>query len=415
MNTPDQIQPAFDAAMESLFPDSPPVRLGLGLSGGGDSMSLLLLLVNWARQNGTIVEALSVDHGFRPEAKDEIALAARQCAALGVAHQSNDWRWDGGGNLQDAARQARRAAFSEWQQTAKLDAVALGHTADDQAETVLLRLARGSGVDGLAAMEPRSTQPNLILIRPLLGLRRADLRAYLSAKGASWADDPSNDDPRFDRVRARQLLSALAPLGLTVDRLTRTAQQMQSARTVLRRAARHQAVETVAMDRGDLMLDLAALEATEFETAHRVLAAALSFVSGQQYRPRFDRLAQTLASRKTATLHGCLLTFDAERLRVSREPAAVAGLACAPDQVWDGRWRLIGPAQDGMEIRALSEAGLHQCTEWRNAGLPRQSLAASPSIWLEDRLVAAPLAGLENGWSAELLPEKANFAAYLPL
>lgn len=154
------------------------------------------------------IEAATVDHGLRPESADEAAMVARLCAELAVPHATLCVRVPGG-NLQDEARKTRYAALDGWARERGLRALATAHHADDQAETLLMRLNRASGAAGLAGVRARAHVPgsDLLLLRPLLGWRRAELQAVLDAAGVVAAQDPSNADERFDRVRMRQALA----------------------------------------------------------------------------------------------------------------------------------------------------------------------------------------------------------------
>ena len=165
---PDTLAAAFDAAFDSAFDSAGSGPLGVAVSGGGDSVALLLMLATVAR--GRPLAAVTVDHGLRPESGDEAAAVEALCAARGIPHATLRWNgWDGAGNLQDRARQARRTLIGAWARANGIGAVALGHTLDDQAETFLMRLARGSGVDGLSGMAPATRAEGVLWLRPLLG------------------------------------------------------------------------------------------------------------------------------------------------------------------------------------------------------------------------------------------------------
>ncbi|PSL19966.1 tRNA lysidine(34) synthetase TilS [Shimia abyssi] len=380
-------------------------RIGVAVSGGGDSMAMLDLL----RRAGVALDVVSVDHGFRAEAADEMTLVARYCARHVLRHDVLSWSWDGRGNKQDAAREGRAALIADWAVARGLGHVALGHTLDDQAETVLMRLSRGSGVDGLAAMMPVSQRLGVRWLRPVLSVQRAELRAYLRAEEQAWADDPSNDDTSYDRVRVRKLLEGLEPMGLSAKRLARTAAHMARARDALDWALGALVREVVTLDSGDVVITLPKFAAAPEDLQTRLLARALGWISGDAYKPRYSALEAALKSKTVFALSGCLVIRKRDQLRITREWAAVAESCCAVGELWDGRWRLTGDAQNGMEIRALGEAGLAECTEWRATGRPRQSLLASPSVWHNGVLVAAPLAGLDAGWYAEIVPEHGDF------
>mgnify|MGYP005842379077 CR=1 FL=1 len=400
----------------AFAPGALPERLGVAVSGGGDSTALLLLARDWARSHGVALAAVTVDHGLRPEATQEARGVAEVCAGLGIAHEVLRWDgWSGAGNLQAEARAARYRLMAGWARETGVTAIALGHTMDDQAETVLLRLARGSGVDGLSGMAPQRRALGVAWLRPLLGLRRAALRAFLRERGVGWAEDPSNDDPRYDRVRARAALTALASLGIGVAGLVETAARLSEARAALEEAARGAAARIIRVEAGDVLIDAAALRALPGEVRERILAHALCWVASAEYRPRhaaLRRLMERALNGAGGTLHGCLVTAHAGVLRLSREPCAVAGLRVPVAKVWDGRWRLIAPLRQdvapdaprppGMTVAALGEAGLRACPDWRASGLPRATLLASPAVWCGGDLLAAPLAGKGEGWVARL-------------
>ena len=179
--------------------------MGVAVSGGPDSLALLLLA---AEALPGRVAAATVDHGLRPESGSEAAMVAQVCAELGVPHEILKVTLSPG-NIQAEARAVRYAALGAWAAGAGLDAVATAHHADDQAETLLLRLNRGSGVAGLAGVRARGKVPasKLLLLRPLLDWRRSELGAIVAAAGLVAIDDPSNANPRFDRARLRKHLA----------------------------------------------------------------------------------------------------------------------------------------------------------------------------------------------------------------
>ncbi|WP_300548683.1 tRNA lysidine(34) synthetase TilS [Roseovarius sp.] len=396
------------------FHPKPPRRLGVAVSGGSDSLALLLLVDEWRENGGPEVFAVTVDHGLRPEAAGEAKEVARICAGRGIAHETLTWRdWDQQGNLPDQARRARYRLMAEWAKAQGIGDIAIGHTADDQAETFLMRLARGAGVDGLSAMRTQWQQGDLRFHRPMLGLTRETLRDMLRARGQGWVDDPSNEDTAYARVRARAALVALEPLGISAGGLADVARKMADVRDTLYGYVIDAARENLRFEQGDLILGRAGFERLRPEVARRLLQAMLGWISGADYVPRGRAMEALLAAARDGrgmTLQGCLLSVTADDVRLSREFNAVAGLRVPVDGVWDGRWYVEqGPDIAGAELAALGEAGLRACPDWRLGGVPRASALALPGVWRGDELLGAPLLGWANGWSIKAMRGEEEF------
>jgi tRNA(Ile)-lysidine synthase len=380
----------------------------VAVSGGSDSTALLLLLHAWAGAEGRALHAVTVDHALRPESANETAKVSRLCQERDIPHDILCWTEKPlQGNLQEAARDARRALIAGWAGGRGLSAVALGHTLDDQAETVLMRLSRGSGVDGLAAMVPVREAEGVLWLRPLLTLRRAALRNWLAAQGVGWCEDPSNDDRRFARVRARQALEHLAPLGLTPERLAATAARMAVARAALEADTRSLAGVCVrAGVAGDLLLDPAPLVTAPREVALRLLASALMWVSGERFRPRLVRLQAALDAIVSGplgagrTLHGCVIRPARGGLAIRRELSRVESPVPIKAGRWDNRWELVeGPQTNEFLIGAVGKAGLDALPRWRKtSSAPREALLATPALWDGATLIAAPLVAAAGPW-----------------
>ncbi len=384
------------------FGANPPKAIGVAVSGGSDSTALLHLMHQWASGAGVTLHAVTVDHGLRDAAAGEAKSVARMCAGLGIDHSTLRWTgWDGKGNLQDQARRARYGLMAGWAQERGIKMIALGHTVEDQAETFLMRLARGSGVDGLSGMATRRKSDGVTWVRPVLLQRRQDLRDYLQRHGIGWIDDPTNEDERFDRVKIRKAMQVLADLGLDAERLAGTAQDLQIARIALEHQTKEAAERIATVENGDVVLDRLQYRRLPTEISARLFSYALCWVSSAEYRPRRSALIDAECSTnigKASTLHGCLITANKDEIRITREHQAVKDTVCPTDAVWDNRWHLIGPHETGLELRALGATGLAECPDWRETGMPRTSLLATPAVWRKDSLIAAPLAGLGNGW-----------------
>ena len=397
-----------DNFLNNLPPD---LVLGVAVSGGSDSMGLLHLLI----RAGVSVSVATVNHNLRDEAGAEAQAVADYCAAHGVSHEVLHWHWDKKGNLQDQARRGRYGLLSDWAARGGFRDVALGHTADDNIETFLMGLSRGAGLDGLSGMRPEFVREGITFHRPLLQTRRADLRETLVCAGVSWSDDPSNDDPGYQRIQIRQNLTALEATGVSADMVLMSLSHLQATRRDVNADLARALAGHFRLDRGDLCFDLDWFETVAPESRRRLLNCALQFVSGQEYPPRGAKLMRVLADlRQKSVLHGCVILSDATVLRVGRELAAVADLHVPSTELWDQRWHVAGAHSQSTEIRALGETGLTQCIgDWRDVGLPRSTLLASPSVWDGDTLIAAPLAGWANNWTLTLRQHDSEYLEFV--
>lgn len=383
-------------------------RLGVAVSGGSDSVAGLVLACEALGPNRLC--AATVDHGLRAQAGQEAAQVAALCDKLGVPHEILTWRERPEGNLQDAAREARYALLADWARRNDLSGVIIAHTLDDQAETVLMRLARGSGVDGLGAMQAEREDGDVTWLRPLLTVNREALRAELHARGIGWIDDPSNDDTRFLRVRARQALAALAPLGIDAEGLAATATQMQHARHALEAQTAQAMAAHVTVSPSGYVQIAPALFTLPQEIRDRVVAALLMRLSSARYRPRLADMHRLIA-RGEGTLMGCVLAQHSGQHVLYREAQAVAQIVTPSEALWDGRWSAQGAHQSSTQIRAAGQSGLAQLSEqarnglhphWRETKLPENALKAMPAIWENERIIAAPLHKWPNGWQINL-------------
>nr|WP_229754888.1 tRNA lysidine(34) synthetase TilS [Mameliella alba] len=395
----------FAEAMGQLLGPDFPSEIGLAVSGGGDSMAMLTLAHNWSHVWGVRLRVVTVDHGLRPESADEAAMVARECAELGWPHTTLRWHWDGTGNKMDAARRGRLALIDAWR--GSLSHVLMAHTRDDVAETFLMRLARGSGVDGLSAMSARRHVGGMQILRPCLEMGRAELRHYLTVLKGRWVEDPSNDDPAYGRVRMRRLLADLQAEGLGAETLADTAARLRDDRLALamRAATIWDGVGTQT-GWGGLTLAPDWHEQVEPATQRRLLSAMLRFVSGADYAPRaeaLEGLRDRLVSGGGGTLHGCEVIHHRGRVLMFREAAAVAeATAIAPGVTWDGRWQVTTPDHAGRTIRALGEDGWRQVAETPPCAPPFRAALSLPSIWQDDTLLACDALGVGPGNTARL-------------
>ncbi len=280
-----------------------PGNFAVAVSGGSDSMALLLLAADFREKTGVRIAAVSVDHGLRAEAKDELRFVARACETLAVEHHVLHWRRRRDEETspqvgQDEARHARHALLAEWAARFDHRHIALGHTRDDRLETFLMRARQGSGWHGLAGLLPESVSPvwpegrGLVLFRPLLAFGREELRDELRARNVGWIEDPSNALLRFERVRMRRLLKRMD--AKTIDKTVRVMNRLlamraavaEEASTLIRRL-RHDA------DGADIPLE--ARDLVGDEAWLRFVEAMVMGAGAAPHPPRRDALDRLLA------------------------------------------------------------------------------------------------------------------------
>ncbi len=407
----------FAAIMRQWYPaQAPGQRVAVGVSGGSDSMALLLLARRWA---GPDLLALTVDHGLRPEAAAEAQQVAKWCADLGVEHQILEWRHNPKpvSDIQAQARNARYRLLAAECQRMDIQTLLMAHHQDDQAETFLLRLGRGSGVDGLSAMAteihlPIALGPGLRVLRPLLGIAKTRLTATTKAAGQSWIEDPSNQDPHFARPRMRAAMGAFADLGISAGRVAATAHRMQRARAALEHATNELLRTSVHIDPAGFARVLREpVAAAPEEIALRALSRVLMTVGAREYPARMQRLENLYgwlmqgAKSGGRTLSGCRVVAGSGDVIIAREPAAIGPevrLQAGERGYWDGRFYVQladGVACDrlSLAVRAVAADGVRQVmlanVKPPYNAMPRMAYRTTPGLWCGDQLLAAPLLG----------------------
>jgi tRNA(Ile)-lysidine synthase len=311
--------------------------LVLAVSGGPDSTALLVLAARWAKRlkRAPKLVAVTIDHGLRPEAAREAAVVKQLARRLGVAHRTLRWRGaKPQSGLQEAARRARYELLAQVASRLRFAHILTAHTLDDQAETVLFRLARGSGLFGLTGMAHAAPLPlngmrEIFLVRPLLHLPKVRLVATLAAERIPYAEDPSNRDPRFTRTRLRTLMPALAREGLDARGLARLAARLRRAESTIQvavQAARSALAPPPWPQRGPIAFATAPFAGLPAEVGLRLLGEAVAHAGdeGPVELAKLESLYGALRqarSRLRRTLAGALITLDRDYLRVERAPA----------------------------------------------------------------------------------------------
>ncbi len=388
------------------------VGVALAVSGGSDSTALMVLFADWLRQRGADPGAhivLTVDHRLRAQAAAEAEAVAGLAGKLGFRHATLVWEAPKPHTgLQAAAREARYRLMGDHLRAHGMITLLTAHTRDDQAETLLMRLARGSGLDGLAGIARSAHLGPLRVLRPLLDTPKARLRATLEARQITWIEDPSNQSPAFERTRLRAAGDALASLGLTGDMLALSVRRLQRARAALDSVTDSYCAEAggvVHTDRcGYFRIDRERLSRAPEEIVLRVLARCIAAAGGSDEPVPLGKLEPIVDSLRRSkdfeagswTLSRALITAAPGAIQVEREPGRQPpprlSLAGGTTALWDGRFAVaVASGFAGtLEVRALGAEGL---AELRRLGPPvkgTRALHFVPSFWRERTLLAVP-------------------------
>lgn len=429
---------AFAEAMAAFEPFEARPHLAAAVSGGADSLALALLADRWARARGGRVAALTLDHGLRPESAGEARRVGAWLSGRGIAHEILEWPGAKPATaIQARARAARYAILGEWCRAAGVLHLLLAHQREDQAETLLLRLAGGSGPDGLAGMSALVETSGARILRPLLGVSRRAIESFLVECGQDWIEDPSNRDPRFARTRVREGLPALAARGVTAESLAAAARRFADVRIALEAAtaallARGARVHPA----GFAVLSLAELRAAPAEIAARALARALAAVGGRTHPPALDKVASLLRAvsarsesrGNVAALSGCVAELrlgseGAELLlrRESRGLPAPEPVAATVRRGWDGRFDLAVPSgPNSLVLAPLGEEGWLEIARaapaLRDSPIPRPVRAVLPAFSDAEGVARVPHLGYARpGTEPWLMAAEAVFRPRRPL
>jgi len=416
----------FADLMAPFGPFAPQTKLALAISGGPDSMALAWCMKHWAQQSDCQIQAFIVDHALRPESRFEAQQTQQRLQQLGIAAEI--LRWDHPPLVSRIHLQARKARYGLLNDACKNHGctyLLTAHHQDDQGETILMRLAKGSGIDGLAGIPARSRQDELTLLRPFLPVAKARLLASCKAARLAFVTDTSNASDHYARGRLRRVLPLLASEGLTPKALSLLGQRAAAARDALDHYTDLLIAEASAQDiTGAITFHTEKLRAVPVAIIDRALTAALQAIHPQDYPPdyqsvtRLRDLVLTSESMAPRTLHGCLISQSATQVQIAREAAAIlatAALKPGGSVIWDQRWRIAASADapPGM-IRPLGHPP-HEVIEKLAPGLcrlvPQGRLRASlPAVWSGEMLVFIPVFA-PGGWTS---PAQARLTDFWP-
>ena len=397
---PDQL------SLPSLFKGLPKSgRLLVAVSGGGDSLALLYLSSAWAKQHDIELFAATVDHGLRPEAGAEAAFVSSVCASLGIPHKILEWQGQKpGSGISALARDARYGLLETHAASIDTQVIMTGHTLDDQAETVAMRLDR-TGLEhsgrGLAGMARRTRLPRkTILYRPLLGLTRQELRNYLNSIGQPWIEDPTNQDQSYERVRVRKYLTGkedeirqLGRFSSTVGRLR--ALQNDYAVELLQKTAHWE--EGLAVQLSGFLLVDGMLKNVQV----LALQIVVGIVGGCRFLPQEAAVRRFLENPAPKTTFGsCVIERLGDDMRVFREKRNLPVLTLMPGEsaIWDGRIKIRNISEDEVICGPCSEESIleiEKVTGERFSRFKRASLSSSLELQRENGGKFLPFTGLE--------------------
>ncbi|KZL20849.1 tRNA(Ile)-lysidine synthase [Pseudovibrio axinellae] len=382
-------------------------RIAIGVSGGVDSMGLLYLLKQWAQDVGAAAPelyAFTVNHGLRAEAAGEAAGVAQYCTRLKVPHEILNWVGDKpSSNIQSEARDARHALLRQAAEHQGCEALVLAHHLEDQAETFLTRLARGSGVYGLAGIRKQRELDGFHICRPLLDIKKERLKAALEASNVQWFEDPSNEDEQFTRVKFRQAQQELDALGLTTSKLADTAHRMARAADAIDAWVDEIAEKSCTFhSAGPVRFDSSCLEYLPDEIGLRLIGRLVRYISGAPYVPRLAKLEglyETLKrtdGARAATLGGVQF--------VLAKPLSDAVWFCFREAGRTGLSEVnVSPGDEGIWDRRWRYKAEHSCQSFRITSV-QNALCGDfeleiPVNWLKTAFLTAPLIVFASGVS----------------
>jgi len=415
----------FADLMRDFTPSFEGRRVAVAVSGGPDSMTLAFCAKRWSdQQKAPPPLAFIVDHALRDESAAEAAMVRQRLTALGITAEI--LRWDHPpitSRLHSEARKARYRLLLDACHRHGIDALLFAHQREDQAETILMRLAKGTGIDGMAGIPAQSIMDGVRILRPFLKVPKESLIATCNAASVDFVTDPSNALQKFARGRLRRVMPLLAEEGLTVDRLVDGAARAAEARDALEHYTAALLRDGCRQDAwGVLHLDIAALTAAPRAIALRALSLALQAIHAEDYAPQhasvsalFDAL-QTHEMMPPRTLQGCLISRNKQRVTIMREFSNIThapSIQLGESVEWDGRWwvRLQEMPQGQSALLTIKPLGhaqrdvLDRLAPTLRHKVPQGRVRASlPALWRGDELVGIPFLGARNIAKAELLP-----------
>lgn len=346
-------------------------KVAVAISGGVDSIVLLHLIITWTKKNNfSLPIALTVDHKLRPESQKEAEFVVNYAKELGVEESFIlNWEKKGiKGSVQAQARHARYKLLTEWCKDNNIKYLFVAHHKDDQAETFLLRLERGSGIDGLSSMDYKSYMNGICILRPLLDFSRSDIEEYAQSYGLKWVEDKSNQDVKYRRTLYRALLKASDNQEVLTGRISLAAMHMKRAAKALKHYTRLALNDCINIhDLGYIEIKFSQFKELPEEIALRIVLYSLMAIGGKCYKPRFSKLIvifNEILQKNSAinrTFSGCIIKKHEENVLIIREASKIqemtVNLPLKEPIEWDNRFscEILGGEECSVKITPLKK------------------------------------------------------------
>ncbi|MBY0501497.1 MAG: tRNA lysidine(34) synthetase TilS [Alphaproteobacteria bacterium] len=383
----------FETCLEDM-----PTPLALAVSGGSDSMALMLLAQKWAAQKGYPIVALTVDHGLRTESRSEALHVQKWAKDRGIEHVILEWAGEKPtSRLQEKAREARYNLLTSWCKENHVPTLLLGHHQQDQEETFWLRLAAGSGLEGLGGMKQKSIRNGIILLRPLLHFSKEHLQDILKVEKQTWINDPSNENPRFFRGRLRLLLKEE---GLSVPRLGKVITKLQEDSDFIR-SSLQEVLQTIVQiyEEGYITISKKEFEKLHPALAKRVVLFLVQWFSKGSYPPRSHQIISIFEKLKKGTAFtggGVYWVPDSEGISLFREFSAISPRLPLKQllgkMLWDQRFWVDPKVQSFFphETYLAPLGSIPSLKKIITSKIPARARLSLPAFWLKGELVTVP-------------------------
>jgi len=403
------LEDTFSESMKG-FNIKPTQKIAIGVSGGSDSLALVLLANSWAKMP---IVAITVDHKLRKESEYEAQQVSRWLEKYNIQHHILNWEGDKpDSNIQSNARDARYKLMTEFCKANKIKNLLIAHNKEDQAETLLIRLMRGSGLEGLCGMSDEVIINQTRTLRPLLDTKKEDLRSYLRSLRQGWVEDPSNENDKFTRVQVRNFIKSSPEPDLLVSRLVNTCSNLQKSNNYISEKISQEMAKIVDIKpEGYCILDIKEFKSLHEESAVKILSKLIKYTGGDYYKPRYEKICnlyeKITSGEYNATLGGCEIfqskkQSEENKLLIVKELSATASpinIFSESSIVWDGRFdcSLKRVEENIYSVCAIGENGLSTITkdskELKKLKVPKKVIFTLPALKTLENIVAAPHIG----------------------